>query len=528
MKQIWTLTRMQLGSALDFIHMGKNKDKKKSANSMVILLLSFALFAFISGAYSFSMGEVMKQMGELNVLPGFFMAVTCMVTLFTSIYKVKGVLFGFKDYDIVMSLPVKASKVVASRLMILYIINFVFTAALMLPCYAVYGYLAKPEPLFYVLAVIAVFFIPLVPMILASIIGVLLAFLTSRFKHSNILGTIVMFAFFIVMMAGSFMINSDQSIANLGTMFRDQMVRLFPLSAWYLDGIINYDIIKYLLYLGISIAAFILFSVVTGKIFKTLNGKISAVHANTKFKMKEMKQNSAVKALYIKEAKRFFSCSAYIFNAGAGLVLMVIGSIAINVIKTEQITVLLTTPEIRTMLTGLCPLLISWMVTMTPITASSISLEGKNLWILTSSPIRSFDILKAKIYFALSVMMPLTVLSSVLFAIALRMNFVSAMITICVPLAYGYFTAVFGILVNLRHPLLDWKSETVVVKNSAAALIGTMSGFLTVGIPTILVFVPLSTSKELINIIAGVVILGAGISIRHKLSVNADRFMKEL
>ena len=40
------------------------------------------------------------------------------------------------------------------------------------------------------------------------------------------------------------------------------------------------------------------------------------------------------------------------------------------------------------------------------------------------------------------------------------------------------FSSVFGLAVNLRFPVFDWDNEAVVVKQSTAALIGGMGGFL--------------------------------------------------
>jgi ABC-2 type transport system permease protein len=49
------------------------------------------------------------------------------------------------------------------------------------------------------------------------------------------------------------------------------------------------------------------------------------------------------------------------------------------------------------------------------------------------------------------------------------------------------FIALFGLWVNLRFPNLDWITETVVVKQSAAMLITIFSGMALVGLQVLLI-----------------------------------------
>lgn len=488
MKQVWTLTRMQLGSAFEFLNMKRNKNRKKNISVTTILVLGFLMFAFLSGTYSFMMGTALKSFGELDVLPGLFMAVTCLMILFTSIYKVKGVLFGFKDYDIVMSLPVKSWVVVASRLMLLYLINMVFVLAFLVPNFIIYGIMAKPSPVFYIISMVSLLFVPIIPIIIASILGVILAVISAGFKHSNVIHTVLMFASILLIFVISFQMQSENQIAELGTLIRDKMVEIYPLAGWYLKGIIEYDILSYAAFLGVSFLALIVFSIVVGRYFKWMNTAMSAKKTTSKYHVKDMKSNGQLKALIQKEAKRYFSCTIYVFNTAFGLVLMVFGAIALLFFKSEQIEQMLEIPAAAGMLKELVPYMMSLMVGMVAITASSISLEGKNIWILKSAPVATKTILGAKIIFSLLVTVPVTFFTALLAGFGLKMGVWHLLLTITLPIAYCYLTAVLGLVINLKLPMLEWKNETVVVKQSAASMIGTLSCFVTVGIPIALLF----------------------------------------
>lgn len=488
MKQVWTLTRMQLGSAFEFLNMKRSKNRKKNISVTTILLLGFLMFAFLSGTYSFMMGTALKSFGELDVLPGLFMAVTCLMILFTSIYKVKGVLFGFKDYDIVMSLPVKSWVVVASRLMLLYLINMVFVLAFLVPNYIIYGIMAKSSPIFYVLSMISLLFVPIIPIIIASIVGVIIAVISAGFKHSNLINTILMFASIVLIFVVSFQMQSENQIAELGTLIRDKMVEVYPLAGWYLQGIIEYDFLSYAAFLVISFLALIVFSIIVGRYFKWMNTAMNARKTTSNYQVKDLKRNGPLIALYKKEAKRYFSCTIYVFNTAFGLVLMLIGAVALLFFRPEQIEQMLEIPAAVGMLKELVPYIMSLMVGMVAITASSISLEGKNIWILKSAPVAAKTILGAKIIFSLSFTVPVSFLTALIAGFGLKMGIWDFLLTIALPIAYCYLTAVLGIVINLKLPMLEWKNETVVVKQSAASMLGTLSCFLTVGIPIALLF----------------------------------------
>lgn len=488
MKQVWTLTRMQLGSAFDFLNMKRSKNLKKNISVTTVLVLGFLLFAFLSGTYSFIMAMALKSMNALDALPGLFMAVTCLMILITSIYKVKGVLFGFKDYDIVMSLPVKSWVVVASRLMLLYLINMVFVAALLIPNYIIYGIMAKQSTVFYVLSMVSLLFIPIIPIIIASIIGVIIAVLSAGFKHGNAINTILMFAATLLVVVLSVQMQSENQIAEFGTLIRDKMVEVYPLAGWYLKGIIQYDILSYIAFLAVSSLALIVFSIIVGRYFKWMNTVMSARRTTSRYQVKELKRSGALKALYQKEAKRYFSCTIYLLNTSMGLVLMLFGVIALFFLKSDQIEQILNIPEAAGMLKDMVPYMMSLMVGLVAITASSISLEGKSIWIIKSAPLTAKTILGAKIIFSLSITVPVCILTALLAGFGLKMGVLEFLLTLALPISYCYLTAVFGLVINLKLPMLEWKNETVVVKQSAASMIGSLSSFLTAGIPIALLF----------------------------------------
>ena len=71
------------------------------------------------------MAEGFAAIGMLPTLLGVMALASSALILMFSIFETKGVLFGFGDYDIVMSWPVSIRSVAASRVISMYAYNVV-------------------------------------------------------------------------------------------------------------------------------------------------------------------------------------------------------------------------------------------------------------------------------------------------------------------------------------------------------------------------------------------------------------------
>jgi len=528
MKEIMTLTKMQLGSALEFLMISrKKKSHKKQMSVWAVIGAIFALFAFISGTYSYSMGVVLDSLGQIDVLPGLFMALTCMLLLVTTIYKVKGTLFGFKDYDIVMSLPVSTGKVVASRLLLLYIIDIVIAAGFLIPCFIAYGILAKPAVSFYILSIIALIFIPLVPLVIASVIGTIIAFFAGRYKHSNLLNIVLMIVLLGAFLAGSFMLQNDEQLAEIGTMLESTMRKTYPLSTMFLKGVLEADVVSYLIFIAISVISFALFSVVTGRLFKHLNGTIMSRHVSSNYTLKEQKASTAYQALLKKEWKRYFASTIYVMNTAVGLIMLLIGAVVFCIIKPAQVQMIFNEPQLLDMIRSIVPYGIAVMAGMTAITGCSISLEGKNLWILKSSPVPAKTIFNAKMSVSLIMTLPVILVTGILFGITCKADFLQMIWILVIPALFAWFTALFGLIINLKFPMFDWTNEAVVVKQSASSMLSVSCPMIIMAVPVVLMII-VGVPELIVAAGTCIVVLISCILMKRYLDKNGDRILASL
>ena len=109
------------------------------------------------------------------------------------------------------------------------------------------------------------------------------------------------------------------------------------------------------------------------------------------------------------------------------------------------------------------------------VTGSSISLEGKTLWILRGAPLPAGEILEVKAAFQVLITAPCLLVGGAGIAWGLDLGWAMGAVLVLAGLAFSGFCALFGLLVNLCFPRLDAISDAAVVKQSAAAMISTFA-----------------------------------------------------
>ncbi|MGF7046780.1 ABC-2 type transport system permease protein [Paenibacillus sp. DS2015] len=508
MINIWRLTKIQLFSSFGLnkaLHTRDVKERRKFLLLSIGILMGVAMIAVASFGYSYMMALTFEQMGRMDLLLAIMMAVTSIIAFFTTIYKASGVLFSYKDYDLIMSLPMKTSHVVASRVLQLYVLNLFFTLMIMLPAGAVYAIKVNPGVLYYLFFLITLLFIPLLPIIAATIIGALISWISSRFKASRMISLVLTFAVIIVFMVGSFRIDGNEQVMidNMGTVLADMIFKLYPLSAMYVDALCSYRMSSFLLFIAISWLSFMIFSTVLGTRYKAIHTGLSTSHASSKYIMKPLVASSPFRALYKKELRRYISSSLYVLNTSIGMILLLVMSIALLFTSSEKLGELIEIPELSQYLSTLAPIFVSFFVIMSCTTSSSISLEGNHLWILKSSPVSHRSILFSKVAVNLTVTIPILVISCVMLMISLRTGWIESFLLLAIPIIYAFFSAMMGVIVNLRLPKMEWTSEVLVVKQSAAVLVSMLIGFISL-------VIPLGISLLLSQVNGSLILLGIG------------------
>ena len=95
-------------------------------------------------------------------------------------------------------------------------------------------------------------------------------------------------------------------------------------------------------------------------------------------------------------------------------------------------------------------MVISVFITMTSTASASLSLEGKNRWIMCSVPVRTIDIFNSKIAVNLTVICPFALISAALLGFKMGISLKQAILLCIVPMVYACFISVLGMYMNVK------------------------------------------------------------------------------
>ena len=463
----------------------------KSTGMTVLLTVCYIIIIFAVFGMSMGMMDSLKSLHAEYIVLNIMMMAASVMVLFTTIYKVNGTLFGFRDYDLQMALPIKTSTLIASRVLILYFLNILFVLGVMAPAGVAYAIVAQPAAAFYPIFIVTLFAIPMLPLIIATVIGTLIAMAASRFKRKNgmnVILTVAAFMAFMVVWLGFWTNSGDIMVnfADVGGMVNNVLTGVYPMTALYGNAVGGFDVLALVLFLAISFGAFAVFTAVVSKLFKRLNTSITTTRAAANYKMTELKEATPKKALYRREMKRYFSSSQYVLNTAVGPLLLVVAALILLVSGVDGFGVYSDIPQFGQLLSAAAPMGIAFFIAIGCTTAASVSLEGKNLWIVRSLPVDTRLVLKAKLNVAMTLYIPTVLICGTLFNIALKPDPLFIVLMYAVPLAYSYFTALFGLKANLNSPNFDWTNEVTVIKQSKPTLVTMLVGMLLTIVPAVL------------------------------------------
>ncbi|MGH4051892.1 MAG: putative ABC transporter permease subunit [Clostridium sp.] len=488
-------------------------DKKKK-NRVVILVAIMTILIFMLSLYCFGMGYGMGSIGLARIIPGYAFTITSLLVLFFTILKASGILFAFKDYDMLMALPVQTTTVITSRFLLMYGMNVLISLVIMLPMGVAYSIWVHPHMIFYVMWLIAIFVTPLVPMTIAAVIGAIISAISAKFKHTNIISIILSFALLIGFMSLSMSagtMNTGQidirKLAALGAMLSKKMNQIYPLTGIMEKAICQYSAASFLVFLVISVIWYYVFVKIVSIKYIAINTGLTSHQTKSNYKLQSLTVLSPLKTLYLKEMRRFFASYLYVVNVGVGAMILIVTSIAFFVIGIDKMEQLIGIPGIKSMIMSFVPFAISGLLAMTCTTAVSLSLEGKNLWILQSAPIDAATIYRSKMAVNIAILLPVSLLSSLLMSLSLKSNIMLTVWIFVIPLVYVGLTSVWGIFINLKIPNFTWDSEVIVIKQSMSSMFGGLGGMIFGIIPIgILLLLPGVDRNLLAGIITLVVI----------------------
>ena len=150
---------------------------RRFGGKWLLALVVLAAIAAVGVAFAYCMGiaYALSVIGALSVFPVMLVSVSALVALVTTIVKAPDALFGARDLDTLLSLPIPTRTVATARVLKIYGMNLLFTLLILVPGGVAYGILARPAPAFYISYALCALASPMIPAVAASLLGALVA-----------------------------------------------------------------------------------------------------------------------------------------------------------------------------------------------------------------------------------------------------------------------------------------------------------------------------------------------------------------
>lgn len=476
--------RIQLNQTLNqFAGKLGGGSKRFGKNAMVFLIVASLIYASVF--YSLGIMSSLPASDKYLIVYMMAFAATAMI-IFFSIQLAQGNLFAFKDFDFLMSLPLPKSTIMISKMVSFLVINYGYSGFLLIPTIVIYGIQSSMGILYYLYALIGFIALPLIPMVLSSIIALLIRALAgkSRFRSlfTNLLSIVVFGLIFIGSFALSFSANSTTTIViNPDDLIRPMMTWI-PFVGYYVKGVVETDFVSLLISLVMNFAVFALFVFAFNKTFIKINSNLQEGYHVKNYRLKRIEKSSCLMTLYGKELKKFFGNFMYVMNMAMGQVMLVLGAGYVLLNKNVLFGMLeqLAGPQAVTQLSSNVFVLVCgaciFFALLSNSSAVSISLEGKNLWIVKSLPIKTMDLFMSKILVNVSIIAIPSLIGFIAMTLAFDFNLLYIIEGLLLIGMISFFVGFMGITVNLFFPKLEFDREILVIKQSAASFIAIMGG----------------------------------------------------
>lgn len=466
---------------------GFNK-KRKGASFLATAIIFLALLYFAFGSIMNTFGELLNEFGRVEYIIFIGSLFSFVFVLFFITYEAQSYFFKTKDFELLSSLPIKNHEIVIAKYSSVLLSAYLYSSIILFPTFVVYFMYAPFNFGTLLLFILGFIFAPLVPMALGTVLGLVISLITSKLKHSNIISIIL---FMLLLVAYFVLYYQMDSFINLivqsGDSFLGGMQYYLPSIVWFYAGFALGDILYIFLFIILGLVVTALSVVMLSLLYKKINfNLLKKVAVKSKGELKFNKKSQVGSFLKL-ETKRYFGYPAYVLNTAFSLIFMILFPFLIrygmfgSILEAGEEALI---PIISIITISLNVMFVCMCVT----TSSSISIEGKQITILKSLPLKASKIFFTKILFNNLLVLPFILISGII-NIILFYNifnvFLCIMIFLVPTIAIISFST-FGLLINLLLPKFNFDNINQVVKQSLSLFIVLMSGILISVIPMVI------------------------------------------
>jgi len=459
----------------------KQKDgsiKKASVGKIILFAILYlyiiAAFLFLSVSMSASMSMILIPQGYSWLYYAIFTIATFSLIFILSIFETKSELFECKDNELLLSMPINPRDIILSRIFTVLIYNYAESLIIMVPAIAFYGVISG-DVVGIIGGIIIALFVPLLATSLSSAVGYLVANISKKLRGKSFVSLIFALAFIALYMYGVNALSSEME--NLENMDGPLTIPDIPVLRFFGEAALLKPLNTIVLVSVCILGAVVAFTVISKSYIKL----VTDTHTSTRavYKEKRYVKSTALFALVKKELQKFISSAIYMLNAGIGTIMTLIMSVIILVnsggIFAAADIFMQEGVDITVMLSPMFIAVLVMLSSLNTMAVSSMSLEGKNLWIIKTMPLTGREVILGKTIPQLIITLPTTIISSILLAIAARAELIYIPFFILSPIVACVANAFFCTVIGTALPKFDFENEAQVIKQSLSTMIVTLT-----------------------------------------------------
>jgi len=456
------------------------KARSKAGTAAFIILYAVLVAGVLGGSFYFLATSIcgpLVQAGMDWMYFLLFILISLCLGVFGSVFSTYSGLYCAKDNDLLLSMPIPVGYILAVRLIGIYLMGLMFSAIVLIPAAIVYWIMVPVTAARITGPLVLLLGMSVLALVLSCILGYGVAGISRKLKNKSMattaLSLLFIAAYYFVYFKANEMIR--YLIGHASEIGGDLKASAYFL---YLVGCTGTgDILCMTVFLGVAFLATFLTCWVIARSFLKIT--TSSGNGDRKlYKEKTARVKSVGKALLIREFAHLGSSANYMLNCSLGTI-FILAIAVVLILKGEQLT------EAVKVMTGgepgsmalLIGTAIAVIASMNDLTAPSVSLEGKSMWVVQSMPVHPWKVLKAKIEMHLLLTsVPLLVLQIAVMRV-FEVGGIAAIWVLLFPQLLVALMAEFGLILNLKFPNLKWSSEVSVVKQSMPPLFCILGGW---------------------------------------------------
>lgn len=484
-KNILLLTKISIRNYWENFNLFDEKNKKINKKSIYAWL-----FLIVIIAITYLSNEILKLLDkydQLEIFPNILFSLVMVIMLIQTVIASMNILYFSKDLEILLSMPIKTEELLLSRTNTIINILYGMEILLMVIPLILYGIYIMVPIYYYMYLIFVLILLPIFPTLLVSIVTLICLNFIKFIKNKNkfqIITTLLLIAWIvlieIVFIKG---IISDQdnqelmkfNLNNIAEKINSSFIIIKPLISMLNNQQVFFNLLKVILVYIVMFAVLIYIGkkVYIKDILKTTVYSKSGHRENAKFDLKCKIQNP-LKAYTKNEFKALFRHAIFFMQTIYPILLTM--CMLIFLVIYFKISVIPENPEMFESLNGMhltiegvCIILgiIQILSSFLNISITSISRQGKNAIFMKYIPINLYKqfLLKnvPQILVSSMISIIIIVLAKILFPLITVLQLI---LLIVIGIIMSCINSFLMLVVDLKRPILDWKTEMDVFKQN--------------------------------------------------------------